>query len=572
MGTLLVALVACKPAPPPVAADPEPSGTVTLRIAALNDFHGALYERTTGRDRGDALGGLPWLVAAVDALRTDDPDLIVLDGGDQFQGSWPVNASRGMGSIRAMELIGLDAAAVGNHEFDYGGTDDGHPLRGAFEAAAASASYPFLTANIYDGDARWAPEGVAPWTVIERKGLRIGVVGLTTTETPQTTVPAHVEGLTFADPVASVVALQPELAAADLDVTVLVAHITGSCDPEGYLDPGPADCLPDGEIGRLLTELPRGTFDVMVLGHAHTLLAHRIDDTFLLEARSSGHALGRVDLVVGPDGVDPDASRIHPVWGLVHAPSDPGCSGESFPTTPLDVGGRTLTPSPDALALIASLEAASGSLCEQIACAHHTLGRDRSTESELGNWLADAMLAAFPDADVAIQNAGGIRAELAEGPVRREHLQAVMPFDNRTLLVELTGEGLRTLLRIGTSGGHGMLQLAGATVAVDPEITDGSDIDGDGAVDDWERDRLCGDPLVGGVPIDPEATYRVVTSDFLYTGGGHLGPAFHDAVVVDEGPLLRDVFYAAAQRTEGCIGDTPLIDPAAPRIRLGACP
>ena len=143
---------------------------------------------------------------------------------------------------------------------------------------------------------------------------------------------------------------------------------------------------------------------------------------------------------------------------------------------------------------------------------------------------------------------------------------------DRTLLVEMTGAQVRTLLQIGTSGAHGILQLAGAAVSVDPQAEGGRDLDGDGALADWERIRLCDDVRIGDRSLDDAATYTVVTSDFLFTGGDHLGPAFEDATVVDEGPLLREVFYAYAEATEGCIADTPLIQPDAPRIGMGACP
>ncbi len=556
---LLVALGGCKPAPPTPAAADQP---VTISIAAINDWHGALYEmRVKGQD-GVAFGGLPWLKAAIDALRAEDPDLVLLDGGDEFQGSWPVNASKGIGAIRAMELIGVDAAAVGNHEFDY--------TAEALEAAAREADYPLLGANIYEADEPWRPDGIGAWTVIERKGKRLGVVGLTTEDTPTTTVPKHVAHLEFRDVVKTVQDLLPELEAADLDATVLVAHLTGACEPKGYLVPG-EPCTPGGEVGRLLTELPPGTFDVMVLGHAHTLLAHRVGDTFVLENRASGHAVGRVDLVFGPDGLDLDASRLRDPWGLMHDPVDPGCSGEPFPLDPILVGGRVLAPDPGALELIGALEAEAGSRCEEIACASRTLGRDRAGESELGNWMSDAMRATFPDAQIAVQNSGGIRADLLEGPVRREHLQQVMPFDNRTVLVELTGAQVRTLFRIGSSGAHGILQTSGATYRADPERDASSDLDGNGEIEGWERDHLC-DVRVGGEPLNDEATYTVVTSDFLLTGGDHLGPAFQGARVLDEGPLLREALFRYAEATDGCIGDAPIIAPEAPRISLGRCP
>src|SRR5262249_27477604 len=163
--------------------------------------------------------------------------------------------------------------------------------------------------------------------------------------------------------------------------------------------------------GRLLTELPAGTFDVMVLGHAHTVLHNRVGDTFLMEDRSSGHLLGRLDLVVGPDGVDADASTIYEPCALSHAPVDPGCEDKPYPTDPLPLGGKTVSPSTDAIAVVDRLEAEAGSLCDEIACNARALYRDRGKETEIGNFMADALLDASPQAQLAIQNSGGIRAD-----------------------------------------------------------------------------------------------------------------------------------------------------------------
>jgi 5'-nucleotidase len=569
---LLLIWAGCHAGAPQPAAVERP---VTLTLLGMNDFHGALYETSIPGDKEGtlAIGGLPWLAAAVDHVRATDPDALLLDGGDEFQGSWPVNATRGRGAIEAMNLLGVNASALGNHEFDYGGLDGHHPLRGALEANSRLARFPILTANVREADGqRYAPEGIAAWTMIERKGVRIAVIGLSTIDTPQTTIPTNVADLTFVDVVDATREVLEEVRAAEPDVTVLVAHLTGQCEPPAYLEPPGADCMPEGEVGRLLTELEPGTFDVMVLGHAHTLLQQRIGDTFVIESRAKGHVLSRLDLVVGPNGVDADASVLHPPWALTHAKADPGCSGGSFPTTPLDVGGVSLTPSAEAIALIERLEDEVGSLCTEVGCSDHAMSRSRSSETELGNWMADAMLGAFPDADIAIQNAGGIRADLPAGTLRREHLQDVMPFDNRTLLVEMTGEQLRTLFRIGSSGGHGLLQVsAGSAYAFDAARTDGTDLDGDGAVAEWERDRLCA-ITVDGAPIDPARTYRVVTTDFLFAGGDHLGPAFAGAKKLEEGPLLREQMYTAAASAGECLGATPLVDPARPRIQIGACP
>src|SRR5690606_15432283 len=100
---LPVALLACRP---PAALPDDP--TVTLRIVAMNDFHGGLYEETVKGVDGQVLGGLPWLAGAVGALRAEDPDLLLLDGGDFYQGAWPVNATKGRGSVASLNLLGVD--------------------------------------------------------------------------------------------------------------------------------------------------------------------------------------------------------------------------------------------------------------------------------------------------------------------------------------------------------------------------------------------------------------------------------------------------------------------------------
>jgi 5'-nucleotidase len=560
-------LLACKP---PTA--PEPRGDKVLHIAALNDFHGALYETKARKQEGRAYGGLPWLHAAIKALRDDHPDLVVLDGGDIFQGSWPVNASNGMGSIEAYNLLDIDVAVVGNHEFDYGGIEGGHPLRGALEHAATKANFTWLSANVKHEDGRhWTPEGIAPWTVIERSGVRIGVIGLTTTDTPQTTLTKNVADLRFHDVVETVRNTLPLLEEANVDVVAAVGHLTGSCKTSGYAEAPGSDCVPDGEIGRLLSELPVGTLDLLVAGHAHTTFANRFGDTFVMENRSKGHMIGRLDLVVGPEGVDADASVIHPPWFLIHDAVDPGCEDTPFPTDSIDVGGRLLAPSAEAIALISRLEQSAGSLCDEVGCAAKSLTRDRQRESDVGNVVADAMLAVFPDADIAIQNSGGLRSDVPEGTLRREHLHAVMPFENRLLLVELTAKQLDRLFAIGSSGAHGILQVAGATYRFDAESKEGTDIDGDGVVAEWEQRRLC-ELLVDGHPLDDARTYKVVTTDFLFEGGDHLGPAFDGTTILSQGPLLRAAINEYVSAHEGCLGEHgPVVAPQAPRIATDGC-
>jgi len=562
---LFLLLIGC---PKPTTPAPAPVPAVrTVHIAALNDFHGALYEQPKRKEPTRAYGGLPWLASAVDSLREEHPDLLLLDGGDIFQGSWPVNATKGRGAVQAYNLLGVDVAAVGNHEFDYGGIEGGHPLRGALEAGGKLAEYDWVTANIDQEDGSpWSPEGFSEWVIVERSGVKIGVFGLSTQDTPQTTLFENVADLSFQDVVETARTTVPQLREAGAEVIVAVGHLTGQCKPTSWTTV-PEDCSPDDEIGRLLTELPPGTIDVMIMGHAHTLLHHRVGDTFVLEQRAKGNAIGRLDLVVRPDGVDLDASTLHKAWFLEHDAVDPGCEDTPFPVEPLDVGGRSLAPHPEALALVDALEEEAGSLCDKVGCTTAPLGRDRQSESAVGDFVASTMLDAFPEADLALTNSGGLRDNLPEGEILREDLQAVMPFDNRLLLIEMSGAQLDQLLRLGTSGRHGILQVAGASFGFDPDLEQGTDIDGNGEVETWEHDRLCHSATrIGGEPLDPERSYKVVTTDFLFKGGDHLGPAFEGLKPSAEGPLLRDAMNTWFEALDTCYEP-----PTDERITIGAC-
>lgn len=558
---------------PPAEVAPEPSRTLT--IVSINDFHGALYERVNRYDPTTAFGGAPWLAGAVSELRSEVPELLLLDGGDTFQGSWPVNATRGLGAVEFFELLGVDATCVGNHEFDYGpGGPGSHPLRGSLEEAAEAANYAWLSANVIqlnpDGTrVPWGPPGIEPWTIIERAGVRVGLIGLTTTQTPQTTLAAHVFDLEFEDPVEALRRTLPEVRAAGAEVIVVLGHLAGAC--RGGHSEIAEVCALNSEMATLLTDLPHGSIDVLVAGHDHTLMAHRIDDTFVLSSGSEGRALSRLDLVVGPDGIDLDSTVLHEPWLLLHDRVDPGCGPMDYPMTALDVGGRTVEPSAAALNLVRRLESEVGGLCDPVGCNQRMLLRNSGHESEVGNFVADAMLAAFPEADFAIQNSGGLRADIPAGELRREHLQAVMPFENRLLLVELTGTQLLMLLRLGSSGVHGIFQVAGGAYHVDLDSTDGSDLNMDGLVEDWERNRLCS-ATVAGEPVAPDQMYTVVLTDFIYTGGDHSAPACQHAPVIDQGPLLRDVLYSFTEDLQGCLGETVgVVDSENPRIVLGPC-
>jgi len=141
-----------------------------LTILATNDFHGAFHEERT-RD-GVAVGGAAALAATIDGVRGDvgADRVLLVDGGDLFQGTPLVNATEGMASVELFNRLGYDAVAIGNHEFDYRGPPN--DLRAPLEAAAAAASFPFLSANTFHDDGRpFVSKGIRGSVILERGGI-----------------------------------------------------------------------------------------------------------------------------------------------------------------------------------------------------------------------------------------------------------------------------------------------------------------------------------------------------------------------------------------------------------------
>src|SRR2546429_8755283 len=185
--------LAFAPAAPPVS---QRDSTV-LRVLAINDFHGALEARiwpwSDGRPVGGAAALKPWL----DSLaRACGCTTVRLDGGDEMQGTLLSNFSFGLPAIATLNAFGIDAATIGNHEFDWS-VD-------TLRARMAGAKYRFLAANITDSGGTARPEWAGPWTLIQRGGLKIGVIGLALRATPTNTAPRNVRGLAFGGGAAAV--------------------------------------------------------------------------------------------------------------------------------------------------------------------------------------------------------------------------------------------------------------------------------------------------------------------------------------------------------------------------------
>ncbi len=528
---LLAGAVRAMQRPVPDVADP--TARMTLSIVGTTDVHGRVFP-SDGRGGVAQLGGYLRNLRAARAL--DGGAVLLLDAGDTFQGGIESNLSEGALVVDAYNALGYDALAIGNHEFEYGALDtlfgDGAPvdMRGALKAAAARARFPFLAANLID-EATGRPvawPNVRPSTLVDTASLRVGIVGVMTYDGLSMTLAANVQGLATAPLAPTVEAEARQLRQRGADVVVVLAHAGGWC--ERFDDPVDLSSCDDGaEIFRLARQLPLGLVDAIVAGHSHAAVAHEVAGIPIVQAYSRGAAFARLDLTVERgDGVV--SARVFPPQALCAAVRPDGsCAAAGAPpphyeAAPVEPDASVMAAMRPELERVNRWREASLGIVLETPLARNREG----LESPLGNLFADALLAAVPDADVAIgmgARRGGLRADLPAGALTRGSLYDVFPFDNRVVRLVLTGVQLQQVLAGEVARRRrGIPSVSGVRVRVT-----------------CEADR----PEVeivrsSGARIDAAETLIVATTDFFATRARFGSRATPMETTLASAPLVRD--------------------------------
>jgi 2',3'-cyclic-nucleotide 2'-phosphodiesterase (5'-nucleotidase family) len=459
--------MACARGPAPVTtivpdtASPHLASGRWVRILATNDFHGTLEPRRDSR--GVARGGASTLAAEIrrarDECRAPRCTALLLDGGDEFQGTPASNLAFGRPVVTIFNRLGRTASALGNHEFDWG--------QDTLRARMRDARYPILGANVTDAAGRdigWIPND----TIVTVGRLRVGIVGVATVMTPTTTKPANVADLRFVDPIPVVNGSARALRARGAQLVVVVAHAGAFCSQT----PTPS-C--DGEI----VDLARGLterVDAIVSGHTHTPVTTVVNRIPIVQARSHGSALGILDLSL--DGAPPEIV-LRDVLPDRIAP-DPGIDS---------LVRRVMEP------LRAIVNRPIARLAEPM------------QELVLGNFMADAFRAAG-GGDVGIMNRGGVRGALDSGTVTYGELFEIAPFANMLVRLTMTGAGLRAWLEKALGQRQIVARLSGVIVTYDSTRAPGR--------------RIVSLTHSDGRPIVDTQTYRFIYSDFLHANGDGL--------------------------------------------------
>jgi 5'-nucleotidase len=481
----------------------------SLTILHTNDFHSRFepiskYDSTCGAEdnaEGKCFGGSARLVTALEAARARSNNSVLFDGGDQFQGTLFYTYYKGKLAAEMMNKMGYDGMTVGNHEFD-----DGPEVLAGFMDAV---TFPVLMSNA-DVSMEPALAGkLQKSTVIERGGEKIGLIGLTPQDTDELASPG--KNVVFTDPVQAVQGEVDKLTAEGVNKIIVLSH-------SGY--------VVDQRVAAETTGV-----DVIVGGHSNTLLGDMegaegpyptvVNGTQILSAYAYGKFLGELNVTFDDEGNILEASGQPIIMDAAVTEDEATVARITEAAAPLEEIRNKV--------VAESAEAIDG---DRNSC--------RAGECQMGNLVADAMLARVKDQgiQIAIQNGGGVRASIDAGEVTMGEVLTVLPFQNTLSTFQVTGATIIEALENGVSqieeGAGRFPQVSGLSFKFDAAA---------------EAGKRVSDVMVGDAPIDPAATYGVVSNNYVRNGGDGFNMFVDAENAYDFGPDLADVVaeYIAAQ-------------------------
>ncbi|MCQ0988012.1 bifunctional metallophosphatase/5'-nucleotidase [Jiella marina] len=493
-----------------------------LTILHTNDFHSRIepinkYDSTCGEEdlaENKCFGGSARLLTAIRAAREAAENPILVDGGDQFQGTLFYTQYKGKAAAELMNALGYDAMTVGNHEFD-----DGPKVLRAFMDAI---EFPILLAN---ADITQEPEladALKPSAIIEREGEKIGLIGVTPADTGELASPGP--NITFSDPVEALKSEVQALTEQGVEKIILLSHSGYKTDQRIAKEVPGIDVIVGGHTNTFLSntdDSAEGPYPTMVMGPD----GHEVP---IVQAYAYGKYLGQLEVTFDDDGVVTAATGEPIIMDGEIAEDSKLKERISELAGPLEeirqkVIGSTAAP-------------IDGS---RDAC--------RSGECEMGALVADAMLDRVKDqgVQIAIANGGGLRASIDEGEITMGEVLTVLPFQNTLSTFKLKGSDIKAALENGVSqveeGAGRFPQVAGLKFTWSQSAEPGNRISDVMVAEDGEF-----------VPLEDDKTYLVVSNNYMRGGGdGYSVFAEKGMDAYDYGPSLDAVVaeYIAKDNT-----------------------
>ncbi len=483
--------------PPAVA---QADGVIRVHLVWTNDVHGHVApEGATFMNPNfpPPLGGGASAAAYVDQLRKrvakhPNETVILVDAGDTWQGAPVGTLTEGVVMESYFDALDYDVVVPGNHEFDKG-KDVAIRMSNAMKRK-------FVCANIYKAGTNELVDWVDPYRIVERAGIRIGIIGANTPGTSEMAFAENISGLDFGPIVPAVEKYRDILYEKEkVDVVFLVVHEGLPFDAEATWK----RLLERKAEGEDIRENIRGAMDlahvlegVPVIAAGHTHRGYRepwidpVTHTMVLETFGNGSSMGHVILKFD--------AKTKVLMGY-ERPRRDGVLVTLFEDEwwPDDEMRAKLKPFIDQVRQ--GLEVRVGS-------SRTELTRRGGGNSPMGNFITEAMRVAF-DADVAFTNTGGLRTDLPAGDITVGDVLRVLPFGNALVVVEMDGRTLRRIFERKSPRGSSGVAQSGAEIVVDPDADEG---------------RRVLALTIRGEPVQPDRVYRVVTTDYLMEGNSGL--------------------------------------------------
>lgn len=498
----------------------SPANTLKVKIIGFNDFHGNL--KSPGNFSGMPAGGADFFAAYANQLKAQNPNNVVVSAGDLIGASPLISALfHDEPTIEAMNRIGLDINAVGNHEFDEGKTEllrmqnggchptDPNTCQGAAVGTPVpfeGADFSFLAANVIDTA---TGKSIFPrYTIKTFEGVKIAFIGMTLEGTPTIVTPTGVAGLEFKDEADTVNGLINQLRNLGTQAVVVVIH-------EGGFQSGSFNgCVgPSGPIIDIVARL-HSTVDLVVSGHTHQAYICQLPNSAgklipVTSASAFGRLLTDIDLTLDRKTRDVIASTATNII--------------------VNRANTAVTPAASLTTLVANYDTLAAPIANRVIgsiTADITRTLSPAGESTAGNLIADSQLAAtaaptFGNAVIAFMNPGGIRADFlfaasgseGNGNVTYGEAFTVQPFGNSLVTLTLTGAQVEMVLEeqfVGCPNGQTANRILQPSVGF--QYT-------------WNASGPACDKIdpasisLNGIAIVPAASYRVTVNSFLADGG-----------------------------------------------------